>query len=469
MSSVPQLFTFVGKLCPSDDSSERFTTFLKEIDFNLPAVVWDWSAAPPPPPPLSEVGVLATIAKQDPEGFSLAESALDDFFPRLEYVMSKSYGSVIENKYGPKFYVSKHEASVAFLATQNFADPNSISARMIQARFSNYGRFSCKAMKDFASDPTNAAAGSAAPEEARRNNPGVDYNSQFDRNIILIFATIFSESFGKETGVTPPEVNVIDFWQAQCEESLNYRAPIPTQDWQRDRQRLGETDARGNAVEYRDVSPLVAFGSLRQIRDYSTNGLNFPEDASDASYLTQLNNGWYPSRITSKFTRRKLFLIQMALSHALFGANNVPINPAVLTRSTFRIVKKDDVSEPHFAKDHDVRENNNNLVHTMMRDVFCNPVQSLTVEDVVGDPSPFDASDTLYDSTTESKPKDMSAPGSLLGRGNTYKKETMASLGDSIDFTDTMSYRDRSLEQWVYITSSDSADTQPYVLFLSNT
>ncbi|MDA9603632.1 hypothetical protein N9S30_00595, partial [bacterium] len=377
---------------------------------------------------------------------------------------------MIENKYGPKYYVSKHEASVAFLSTQNFEDPNSISARMIQARFSNYGRFSCKAMKDFASDPTKAAAGSAAPEEARRNNPGVDYNSQFDRNIILIFATIFSESFGKETGVTPPEVNVIDFWQVQCEEPLNYRAPIPTEDWNRDRQRLGETDARGNAVEYRDVSPLVAFGSLRQIRDYATNGLDFPEDASDVSYRTQIDNGWYPSRITSKvvgkagpsFGRQRRKLRQerkLGILDGMFQALGINTNPAVLTRSTFRIVKKDDVSEPHFAKDRDMREENGNLVHTMIRDTFCNPVHSLTVEDVVGDPSPFDASDTLYDSTVESRPKDMSAPGSLLGRGNTYKKETMASLGDSIDFTDTLSYRDRSLEQWVYITSGDEGQT----------
>ena len=383
--------------------------------------------------------------------------------------MSKSYGSIIENKYGPKFYVSKHEASVAFLSTQNFEDPNSISARMIQARFSNYGRFSCRAMKDFASDPTKAAAGSASPEEARLNNPGVDYNGIFDRNIVLIFATIFSESFGKETGITPPEVNVIDFWQAQCEEPLNYRAPIPTADWQLDRQRLGETDARGNAVEYRDVSPLVAFGSLRQIRDYLGGGIGFPEDAADHSYNTQIANGWFPSRITSRkidndgkdldrrrrHRRRKLGLID-----ALFKLNGVVIPPAIMTRSTFRIVDKQDTSQPHFAKDYDARVASGSIVHTMMKNVFCNPMHALSVEDVVGDPSPFDAEDTIFDSTLESRPKDMSAPGALLGRGNTYKKETMASIGDSIDFMDRLSYRQKSLEQWVYITTGDS-DTQP--------
>jgi len=73
----------------------------------------------------------------DPVGFALAEQTLDAFFPPLEYVVSKSSGSLINSKYGPKVYVSKYETSVAFLATESLSDKNSLAARMLQARFTN--------------------------------------------------------------------------------------------------------------------------------------------------------------------------------------------------------------------------------------------------------------------------------------------------------------------------------------------
>ena len=83
------------------------------------------------------------VATEDPEGFSIAESKLNEFFPSLKYVLSKSVGSQVgidENKYGPKYFVSKHESTVAFLATESFEDKESLSARMLQARFTQYGR-----------------------------------------------------------------------------------------------------------------------------------------------------------------------------------------------------------------------------------------------------------------------------------------------------------------------------------------
>ena len=144
-------------------------------------------------------GPLARIAVYDPEGFALAEQALDDFFPALEYVASHSTGSRIRNKYGPKYFVNKYELSMAFMAAENFEDPNAISTRMIQARFSGYGRFSCMAMLEFASERDNAAAGTTQPISARLDNPA-DYNSPWDRNWILYFATVFTESLRKEVG-----------------------------------------------------------------------------------------------------------------------------------------------------------------------------------------------------------------------------------------------------------------------------
>lgn len=80
-------------------------------------MVFDWTASPPPPPGVLKHGPLAELALQDPEGFSIAEQALNDFFPPLNQIVSVATGSRINNKYGPKYAVSKWETSVAFLAT----------------------------------------------------------------------------------------------------------------------------------------------------------------------------------------------------------------------------------------------------------------------------------------------------------------------------------------------------------------
>ena len=209
------IFTFVKSFCPSGESSQKFETFMKSLEWKLPVVPYTWSSSPPPPPPLTTHGPLATIAREDPEGMAIAEEKLTDFFPSLDYVMSKSIGSRVGTDnlvYGPKYFVSKYEASVAFLATESFEDKESLAARMLQARFTNYGRFSCMAMKDFISAPANAAAGSNGPAAGQNINPG-DYAGRFDRNWVLYFAILFTESLGKQSGVQGLEVNVLKFWK----------------------------------------------------------------------------------------------------------------------------------------------------------------------------------------------------------------------------------------------------------------
>ena len=99
---VACVFHHIESFCPSSTSSESFRTFLNSIDWQLPSVVFDWSASPPPPPDLALKGPIARLALLDPVGFTLAEEALSDFFPPLEYVVSKSSGSLIKNKFGPK-------------------------------------------------------------------------------------------------------------------------------------------------------------------------------------------------------------------------------------------------------------------------------------------------------------------------------------------------------------------------------
>lgn len=44
-------------------------------------------------------------------------------------------------------HVSRYTMSTAFLATAHFRDQDSLSARIVQARFTGMFRFSCKALK----------------------------------------------------------------------------------------------------------------------------------------------------------------------------------------------------------------------------------------------------------------------------------------------------------------------------------
>lgn len=63
--------------------------------------------------------------------------------------------------------------STAYLSTVNYEDQDSLSARLMQARFSGMFRFSCACFRDFMADPSTAAAGvgEGTDPEARKNNP----------------------------------------------------------------------------------------------------------------------------------------------------------------------------------------------------------------------------------------------------------------------------------------------------------
>jgi len=116
--------------------------------------------------------------------------------------------------------------STAFLSTSHYADQDSLSARMVQARFSGMFRFSCKAFVQYMSDPTTAAAGSKGPD----NTSPVDdpeYTAPWDRNLLLMAAALFAESFLAETGVSVPSgYGAHEFWHDNCMVILYDSNPI---------------------------------------------------------------------------------------------------------------------------------------------------------------------------------------------------------------------------------------------------
>ena len=478
-------FTFVESFCPSADSSERFSTFLKEeVVWQLPTVRFSYDArcvrvpalstppthqlrachplagrSPPPPPPARLASAFAELAREDPEGWALGEQILDDYFPRLDHVLSKRAGSIIADKYGPKFYVSKYEATIAFLSTEHFDDPNSLSARMLQARFTNYGHFSCLALIEFMSDPTNAAAGTLGPEAARtRLSSSADYNSRFDRNWMLIFAAIFTESLMHETGVTNQAVNPLTWWTEQCEEPVSYRTPIEVAQWTADPRVMSTFDGTlKNSVAPRDISPLLFHGSLAQLRELDTplSSAMFPESPMIHVYEGRFGQGTSgtPRTEARRRDRRSLNILASA-----FMFSSTAQERAFAERFNLGIFIGDSFGED-FASDHD--ELLTNPVSTMFRSAICNPTHALTIEDVVGDPPPFQSpGDDLYDSSTMLRFKDLKAQASHRGAGN-FDHERVSAQKDGTTSGQGFTYRDTSLEQWVYLTSSDDERVLP--------
>ena len=448
------IFTFVESFCPSSDSSEKFEAFLNdEAVWQLPTVVFDWKASPPPPPPVSLSSRIAAIALQDPEGWALGEEILDDYFPRLNHVLSKKAGSIINNKYGPKYHTSKYEASIAFLATEHFEDADSISARMIQARFSGYGVFSCKALVEFMSDPANAAAGSSAPEDARKDNPA-EFNSNWDRNWLLIFASLFTESLMRETGVTNVPINPLSWWTEQCEEPASYRTPKDPNLWTNDRWMMQNVDAFGNVVEARAISPLLAYGPLRQFRTFY-DPLSHNENAIKYLVGRRRRAQQQDEDRHDRHDRRKL-----RSSKILYGALNSATAGAALSDAEFNNLglAYNTGDGQNFVNDFAAMREN--VLVDMLQSVVCNPQHSLTIEEVMGDPPPFDSpGDDKYDSSTMTKYKDLTAPASVRGNGNFDKK--LSQEEDSATLDGNLNYRQRSMQQWVYLTSSDDPMVLP--------
>jgi len=382
------------------------------VTFKLPKVVYDWTASPPPPPPAT-FGAYHDLAAADPEGMEKLREALLEFWPSLTYVASQTYASNIGRErstggrgYGPLYFVSRYSMSTAFLSTSHYADQDSLSARMVQARFSGMFRFSCKAFVDYMSDPTTAAAGSAGPEGTGPTDD-TEYTASWDRNLLLMATALYAESFLAETGVHVPDgYGIHDFWHENCVLPNLERSAVPTALWTTDRDVYGVKDARLTEVPLIEFGPLLAYGSLRQLRDMVNGGAGYAED-----YVTSAPGSFF-ARDTAE--RREW-------------------------RSPFAI----------------------------WRDSICNPTYKYSIEDVVGDPPLQDPNAKMItDASNWLKPSyDMYVPHEALGRSATQRR-VFRGCGRGLTNADcdprqVPSFERTSLYQFVYVTSSHDPLVQP--------
>ena len=96
----------------------------------------------------------------------LLREKLEEFWPALSLQATQSAGSQFGfdhsadgQGYGPLNLVTPYAMTTAFLSTAHYKDQDSLSARMMQSRFTGMFRFSCKAFVEWSSDKNLAGAG----------------------------------------------------------------------------------------------------------------------------------------------------------------------------------------------------------------------------------------------------------------------------------------------------------------------
>jgi len=292
------LFYHIEKFCPSTSGKDnKIETFLNNVEWQLPKVVWDWSQSPPPPPP-PEFGDYDKLIEDDPVGWQTIRDKLMAFWPRLDYVASQSRGSIVgvaesndRKGWGGVAFVSKYSMTTAYLATAHFKDQDSLAARMWQARYTGHFRFACRAFKAFMEDPRNAAMGSNQEPQFTRGNPFENppgFSGKYDRNWLNMAAILFSQSYFKETD-EKWYPNGLQWWDENCVAPANDYSPLKKSTARKDPLVYGTRDTQGHEVPLTDIGPLFSYGSLRQLRDRGigprapkSGGIDpdrFPEDA----------------------------------------------------------------------------------------------------------------------------------------------------------------------------------------------
>ena len=177
------LFAFFDDLCTVDND---FEFELRTLTWELPRVRFDYTVAPPPPPPAG-LSLKQELVALDPHGFELARKKLEEVYPTLEYVATSSAGAAV-GEFKPPFEVSPQQLTRALLASRNeneLEDLDTLGARIIQSQHTGIWRLACRTLVDFFNDPDHAGRGSLAREGGDPAWSAREYDSPYDRNLLL--------------------------------------------------------------------------------------------------------------------------------------------------------------------------------------------------------------------------------------------------------------------------------------------
>lgn len=308
---------------------------------------FDFDVSPPPPPPVS-LAAYEKLVAQDPNGFEMVRARLEDVFPRLSDVATSSIGASV-GAYIADYDMTQEQLTKAYLSSRGMT-PDSLGARVIEARHTGRWRPACAEMHKLFDDQTKAAAGRLS-KAARLGNPHYDdssYTGTTDRNLFLYAMLEIQMSIGRSS-IQHASVSTFELYDMICGRGVGgYRVPTDSK-----RRNTYEFQA---GYEIDTFAPLIMYGSLETVR------------AARMTYLNMCQLGFAAEDVALQLycygagsfgTERKVYLLKDLL-HRLFYAPFV--------------------------------------TH---RDRYCAPNEFISVEDALARPETF--TKALYDSYSRSK------------------------------------------------------------------
>ena len=280
-------------MCTVDND---FEFELRTLTWEIPRVRFEWDVSPPPPPP-GGLSLKQELEVLDPHGFELVRKTLEDFFPTLDYVATSSAGAAV-GEFGPPFDVSPQALTRAFLASRNadggLEDMDTLGKRIIQSQHTGVWRLACRSLVDFFDDPSHAGRGKLAPESANDAWSSPEYDSDFDRNLLLY--TTLEVAIALE--IPDSAFSVAKVWARMCDHG-SYLVPTRTDHHPR-------AYERPERAEVETFLPIVAYGSLNLLRStmWAGGGDNpslFPEDLVRHVVRSEAAGDWLQAEASDRF------------------------------------------------------------------------------------------------------------------------------------------------------------------------
>lgn len=401
--------------CPEDDSLDVDETLRANVE-NLMSngletftVRWDFLfgevVSPPPPPPV-QLAAYEELVAEDPRGFEITRSRLEEIFPRLSDFATSSMGATVGRSIAP-YKVPPEVLTKAYLASWGMK-PDSIGARIIEARHTGRWRPACQQLHAMLDDPKLSGAGTlASAYEMAGGNPHFSdrsHASRFDRNLLL-YAMIEAKMSITHRTLDDVEFGTLELFDQICGAGVGgYRVPVGYGDH--------DTYEFEPGFELDAFAPIVAYGSLETLRAWQ---------------LGSLRTG------CSRAVGRE--------EAAAFGA----FAPEDVATHYFCEGLQGD-RRPGFHLRRDAVARQRSAPFAMHRDRYCSAGHTISIEDALAYPGMFD--EALYDTEI----RDPSGIDGLVAPAEARGEE---------DITRASGYKTYSLRSWAYVTSSSDPATRP--------
>ena len=193
--------------------------------------------------------------------------------------------------------VSPQALTRAFLASRRewqSGRHEHLGKRIIQSQHTGIWRLACRSLVDFFDDPSHAGRGKLAPESVNDAWSSPEYDSDFDRNLLLY--TTLEVAIALE--IPDSAFSVAKVWARMCDHGA-YLVPTRTDQHPR-------AYERPEKAEVETFLPIVAYGSLSLLRSAMwaggvDNPSLFPEDLVRHVLHSEAAGDWLQEEESDRF------------------------------------------------------------------------------------------------------------------------------------------------------------------------